>query len=741
MNSDLFLGSQEINRLIKSLDEDGFRRLFLADAISLGLFNNSVDGNFDNFKVEAGTNVGTIKHAAGLAVDSNGLIIYRAATDLIIVTDDSLWYWVKIAHDYSSLEDGIVAIDGSGNLNGVGTEFTVVLRGLPNNPSRISFPDAVLNTGEYDVVEVNSNGSVILAGDFLPESNLHYSVVGTFTPDIDVPTGSKQPFQYDSCTLSLVAETVLDTPPAYTAGQQFYIARVNRTGATVTIQDKRKSYIYRSKADYFLNNVPDSDNPLIGIEEIRFDDQFSPRNKNQVVVAWGMRSSNWTIDANANRVTIVGGNGGKYKSTADFVNGDFDGWRIYTKNGKYSIIKQSTVSALQINLVLDTLDADDYVDTAQELNIVPDAEDIEIISKFLTGSYKRIDTFPINPGYGIIPLEVYALTSCQYIMSYRYKTFGAYSQDTVFPNDVASGYLIETDFNVAGAQTASIRQTYSSGIITLLESPTSYRKQITAISTGDLFGLELLPLDNAANVYDFVVGTRMQNVMVTQDTDLTDSQSGAEFDFTISHYINLRTDLPTTIRDGNYFVVDLTGYYVKGAFNLYIVQDYVSSIDPGTVLYTMTDHDFREARNNNLLFRFIYDAENNTWVVNKFIARNEEYDTIQFVVDGGGTAITTGQKAHYEVPFDCTVVGWGIYADQSGSIVIDIWKDTYANFPPAIGDTITGSEKPTLSSSQKNQDLTLTTWTTTLSKGDILAFNVDSASTVQRVNVVLKVTK
>jgi hypothetical protein len=118
-----------------------------------------------------------------------------------------------------------------------------------------------------------------------------------------------------------------------------------------------------------------------------------------------------------------------------------------------------------------------------------------------------------------------------------------------------------------------------------------------------------------------------------------------------------------------------------------------------------------------------------------------QYDTIQFVIDGGGSTISTGQKGHIEVPFNCTVTGWSIYADQSGSAVVDVWKDTYANFPPSVADTITGSEKPTLSAEIKNQDLTLSTWTTSFTKGDILAFNVDSASTVQRLTVVINVTK
>lgn len=113
---------------------------------------------------------------------------------------------------------------------------------------------------------------------------------------------------------------------------------------------------------------------------------------------------------------------------------------------------------------------------------------------------------------------------------------------------------------------------------------------------------------------------------------------------------------------------------------------------------------------------------------------------IPYVIDGGGSAITTGQKGYLEIPFACTITGWTILADQSGSIVVDVWKDTYANFPPTVADTIAGSEKPTLSSAQKNQDLTLTTWTTAVSAGDVLAFNVDSAATVTRVLVSLRAT-
>ena len=109
-----------------------------------------------------------------------------------------------------------------------------------------------------------------------------------------------------------------------------------------------------------------------------------------------------------------------------------------------------------------------------------------------------------------------------------------------------------------------------------------------------------------------------------------------------------------------------------------------------------------------------------------------------FIIDGGGAAITAGIKGDLVVPFACSIIDATLLADQTGSIVIDIWKDTYANFPPTVADTITASAKPTLSGASKSHDATLTGWTTSISAGDVLRFNVDSASTVTRVTVALK---
>ena len=73
---------------------------------------------------------------------------------------------------------------------------------------------------------------------------------------------------------------------------------------------------------------------------------------------------------------------------------------------------------------------------------------------------------------------------------------------------------------------------------------------------------------------------------------------------------------------------------------------------------------------------------------------------------------------------------------------MDIWKDTYANYPPDDGDTITGANEPEIAASGvKDQDSTLTDWTKSISAGDVLGFNVDSCTTITRCTVSLKVIK
>lgn len=109
-----------------------------------------------------------------------------------------------------------------------------------------------------------------------------------------------------------------------------------------------------------------------------------------------------------------------------------------------------------------------------------------------------------------------------------------------------------------------------------------------------------------------------------------------------------------------------------------------------------------------------------------------------FRVDGLGSVITTGIRGDARISFDCTIKQWTLLADQTGSIQIDIWKIDYSSYPPVAGNTITGSSTPAITSDVKNSSSTLTGWTTSISAGDCLRFNVDSVSTITRVTLALE---
>lgn len=114
---------------------------------------------------------------------------------------------------------------------------------------------------------------------------------------------------------------------------------------------------------------------------------------------------------------------------------------------------------------------------------------------------------------------------------------------------------------------------------------------------------------------------------------------------------------------------------------------------------------------------------------------------VAFNMDNGASVLATGIKGDIRIPFAATLTKWSLLPDVSGSIQIDLWKDTYANYPPTVADTITASAKPLISSATKNESSTLTGWTTSVSAGDIIRVNIDSVTSIKRCLLVLEMTR
>lgn len=137
----------------------------------------------------------------------------------------------------------------------------------------------------------------------------------------------------------------------------------------------------------------------------------------------------------------------------------------------------------------------------------------------------------------------------------------------------------------------------------------------------------------------------------------------------------------------------------------------------------------------------------------KFLKADGTWDVpgsgvLGIVIDGGGSTPTVGLKGFAQVPYNCTITGWSIIADQAGSASLDIWF-LAGSAPPAApsiptsADIISASAPAALSSAQSAAGgaSAISTWTTALSQWGTIAFNLTAASTVTRIILQLQVTK
>lgn len=115
-----------------------------------------------------------------------------------------------------------------------------------------------------------------------------------------------------------------------------------------------------------------------------------------------------------------------------------------------------------------------------------------------------------------------------------------------------------------------------------------------------------------------------------------------------------------------------------------------------------------------------------------------------YEINGNNSVIATGVAGSgIIVPFDCTLTGCIVEGVGTGSVVIDIWRTTTALFNggvthPAVGDSICGTNKPTITAGSIVVDSALSTWTISLNQNDILWFKVDSVATFTSVTVALQ---
>jgi hypothetical protein len=112
---------------------------------------------------------------------------------------------------------------------------------------------------------------------------------------------------------------------------------------------------------------------------------------------------------------------------------------------------------------------------------------------------------------------------------------------------------------------------------------------------------------------------------------------------------------------------------------------------------------------------------------------------IGMTIDGSGNAVTAGDKGSISIPYNAILNSVIMVADVSGLCIVDILKSNYTSYPTS--SSICSTSLPTISSANKSVDSNLTGWDTNIQSGDILNFQVLSASNITKLNLTIGATK
>ena len=96
----------------------------------------------------------------------------------------------------------------------------------------------------------------------------------------------------------------------------------------------------------------------------------------------------------------------------------------------------------------------------------------------------------------------------------------------------------------------------------------------------------------------------------------------------------------------------------------------------------------------------------------------------------------TGDKGKLTIDVTGVIEQIRVLSDQTGDIVFEIEKCTFADYPNFT--SITNSASVQLTNTDKYFDDVLNNWTSTITAGEILSFNVISVNNIRRLLISLK---
>lgn len=466
-SKNLFLGKAEIDRTHEWLKEG--KDLHGQSVYKYGIYRPNHLNPTSYLKVFAGSTSSKISVERGIIsaygdLEPRLLEIPNNLIDIADVPTDSVTRQVYLKWVTTTLEEGTCDLAANGQLTGTGTNFLEVLRGQPNFPARIEFEKSgLINTGEYDVIQVLSITDAWINNPTQAETGLKYKVIGTFVPDAVIPSSDKEIFEYGTYQV-----TISSTPVA----GAILLADVTSDGSTLTIVDKRNSFHTSKDHDYLTRFNGTEANDVVGVEWAKYGSQYSDQGESLVKIGWGIRSSDWTFSHDTMRLSVITGSGGICDSVATVPNGACNGWRVYFKGtDKWARVVTSTTGGALILSLAEYNQADLPASGVGDITVVPDCDKIQIrtskkaaVDDLLVESEKL---FPIQDGYGIIEIRPMGAK-----IEYSQHWAGGRSIYRAI-ND--GNYHNEAAFDSDGVQTVSAQNgAVLSGEISLTLSPSSF---------------------------------------------------------------------------------------------------------------------------------------------------------------------------------------------------------------------------------------------------------------------------
>jgi hypothetical protein len=129
-------------------------------------------------------------------------------------------------------------------------------------------------------------------------------------------------------------------------------------------------------------------------------------------------------------------------------------------------------------------------------------------------------------------------------------------------------------------------------------------------------------------------------------------------------------------------------------------------------------------------------ATNDDVVIIALAAAADLTRTVNYVIDSGSLPMQTGDKGKLTIDVTGVIEQIRVLSDQTGDIVFEIEKCTFADYPNFT--SITNGARVQLTNSDKYFDDVLNNWTSTITAGEILRFNVISVNNIRRLLVSLK---